>query len=265
MPFEHHNMKVEELFIRVDRKNIYVKKIIPKYSDDKPTIILLHDALGSVAQWRDFPDMLAKKLGNPVICYDRPGYGLSATGEGYLWPGYFEKQAFGVLPDLMKQVGINVPCILLGHSDGGTIALLFASKFRVKAIISIAAHVMVEKVTSKGVSETARNRAGIVAKLEKYHGDRAAGIFDTWVDIWTSDEMESWNILPELQRIHNPVLVIQGKDDQYATALHPKMIMERVGAHQECLLMENCGHFPHRESPAEVMDGIKSFLIRHAV
>lgn len=159
----------------------------------------------------------------------------------------------------------NDSCVILGHSDGGTIGLMYASKFGAKAVISIAAHVMVEKVTSNGVSATAKNGMEIISKLEKYHGDRATVIFNDWVDIWTSEKMEGWNIFPELQKIVSPVLIIQGQDDQYATSLHPQMIMEHLGAPNTCLILKNCGHFPHRETPAAVMDGIKSFMIQHDV
>jgi len=260
MPLKHPDMTVEELFIRVDGKKLYVKKIIPKLSDDKPTFILLHDALGSVAQWKDFPELLAGTMDCQVICYDRAGYGLSSDGDGYVFPGYFENEAFLILPELIRQLSLSKLPIIAGHSDGGTIALLYASKHPASAIIALSAHVVVENETIKGVKETAAGEEHIINKLRKYHGERAHTVFHDWVNVWTSAPMKNWNILKELSGIKDPVLVIQGRDDQYASFNHPELIRQFVAGKAKCLLVPDCGHFPHREAQKTVLKEIEGFL-----
>lgn len=260
MPFVQEFMVIKELFIAAAGKKIYVKKIIPKDSDDKPTFILLHDALGSVQQWKSFPELLASGMQSAVVCYDRAGYGSSSESDGYLFPGYFENEAFAVLPQLLDALELKTEPVVLGHSDGGTIALLHASRFRVKAVVSVAGHVVLEPVTSEGVRKTAKDSDKIISKLEKYHGVKAAGIFSQWAEVWTSDKMKDWNLFNELKNIQDPVFIIQGKNDPYASLKHPEWIMDHVGGFSDCLMLDGCDHFPHQEFPEAVLKGIRNFI-----
>lgn len=260
MPCKYPNMTKKEVFIGVDGKKLNVKRIIPKFSDNKPSFILLHDALGSVAQWKDFPETIADKSGCQVICYDRVGHGLSSDRDGYVLPGHFEAEAFRILPALLMELKLSLKPVLIGHSDGGTIALLYASRYRISAVIALAAHAYVEDETIKGVKETYGKKMQILSRLKKYHGDRAEKIFQEWADVWTSVEVRKWNILKELYGIKDPVLIIQGREDPYASIAHPGMIRKSISGFASSIILPDCGHFPHRESTTEVMWELEKFL-----
>jgi pimeloyl-ACP methyl ester carboxylesterase len=195
----------------------------PKLSDDdKAPLVLLHEGLGSVAMWRDFPAQLHAATGRAVWVYSRRGYGLSdavadVRGAGRLPPDYMHTEAWQVLPELLRLCGITEP-VLLGHSDGGTIALLYAARHQASACIVMAPHLFVEEISIQSitVARDAFEKGDLRSRLAKYHTD-VDGAFWQWNDVWLSDAFRSFNIEEECKKITCPLLAIQGFDDPYGT------------------------------------------------
>ena len=251
---------IEEV-IDVKGQNLFIK--FNNSFENKPTIIFLHDSLGSVQLWRDFPEKLAKATQCNVLVYDRLGYGKSfpmITHERE--NNYMELQA-DILNDLLSELNIN-NAILFGHSDGGTIALIAASKYpeKVKAAICEAGHIFVEDITVKGVEEAlnAYNTTNLPQRLEKYHGDKVETIVKAWTEIWLNDKFRSWNIEYLLKNIKSPLLFIQGEADEYGTLDQVERTVSQVIGTAEKFIIRNVGHTPHKESPEIVLNKSIEFI-----
>ncbi|MFT5778851.1 MAG: pimeloyl-ACP methyl ester carboxylesterase [Crocinitomicaceae bacterium] len=236
------------------------------YNEVDPLVVFFHDALGSVAQWKDFPLQISKKLQLPCLVYDRHGHGLSEPSPlGKRTRKYLENEAELCFKELLKGLKINVPLILVGHSDGATIALVASAEMQSKIIgtISIAGHVFLEDDAVTGIEETVRlyskNAAGLRDKLAVFHGDKTDALFESWHSIWLSPEYREWNIVESLKNIATPLLVIQGSDDEYATLDHPYIIQANVSGPSEVWIAEKCGHLPHKQLPEEITSKIASF------
>ncbi len=241
-------------------------------------IVFLHEGLGSVAMWRDFPDRLCAATGRRGLVYSRRGYGQStpiadvrgthvapAPGslrlQGRHGPGYMHREAFDVLPALLGQLGIERP-VLYGHSDGGTIALLHASRHPVAACIVAAPHVVVEKVSTDAIAQTRdayldpgtqlRNR------LARFHAD-VDSAFWSWNDVWLSEPFSHLDIRPDCARITAPLLALQGLDDEYGTMRQIDDIAE-AAPHTQLLKLPDCGHSPHKDQPQAVIEAVTRFL-----
>ena len=172
-------MQVDEKFIEIDGRQLWTKCIYQDKPEEVPTIVFLHDALGSIAQWKDYPEKLGNITGLNVMIYDRFGHGRSDP-EPHPPDDYFlDREALVILPEVLYQLEIK-DTILLGHSDGGTIAIIYAAHINTQALILEAAHVLVEPITIAGVKETAKSESILVPKLEKYHGDKAGSLFRYW-------------------------------------------------------------------------------------
>ena len=250
-----------EEVIDVKGKNLFIK--FNNSFENKPTIVFLHDSLGSVQLWRDFPEKLAEATQCNVLVYDRLGYGKSFPMTTHERENNYMEQEADVLNDLLSELNIN-DAILFGHSDGGTIALIAASKYpeKVKAVICEAGHIFVEDITVKGVEEAlnAYNTTNLPQRLEKYHGDKVEMIVKAWTEIWLSDKFRRWNIESFLKNITSPLLFIQGEADEYGTLDQAEKTFSQVTGTSEKFIIPNVGHTPHKESPEIVLNKSIEFI-----
>ena len=231
---------------------------------DRPTLVFLHEGLGSVALWRDWPQRLCQQLGLAGLVYSRQGYGQSEArpdvrGSGRLQPDYMHREALEVLPELLRTLGIERP-ILLGHSDGGTIALLHAAHHPVSACIVMAPHVVVEDISVSAITAAreAFEHGPLRARLAPFHAD-VDGAFWQWNDIWLSEAFRGYDIRNEISAIAAPLLAIQGEDDPYGTMAQIDEIAAAV-PHARLVKLPHCGHSPHRDQPEAVANAIQTFL-----
>jgi pimeloyl-ACP methyl ester carboxylesterase len=253
----------EERFERiVDGRRIEIARWIPDEARAAAApIVLLHEGLGSIAMWRDFPALLAQRIGCDVYAYSRYGHGASEPLAGKREPGYMEHEGRVVLPALLQQLQLARP-VLLGHSDGASIAIAYAGTYpeRVAALVLEAPHVFVEDVSIAGIEQAkvSFETTGMPQKLARYHSD-AARTFYGWNDIWLDPRFRSWSIERYLDRVACPVLVLQGEDDAYGTALQGATVVARAGG--ENVLLAGCGHAPHRDVPEETLRRIAALLL----
>ncbi|SIT08238.1 Pimeloyl-ACP methyl ester carboxylesterase [Chryseobacterium ureilyticum] len=235
--------------------------------EDKPTIVFLHDSLGSVQLWRDFPAKLSAATECNVLAYDRLGYGKSYPMSTHVRPvNYMELEA-DLLNDLLAELNIT-DAVLFGHSDGGTIALITAAKYpeRVKAVICEAGHVFVEDVTLKGVYDAweAYKTTNLPERLQKYHGDKVEMLFKAWTETWTRDDYRTWNIEYLLKDIICPLLFIQGEKDEYGTLDQLEKTVSQVSGSSEKYIIPEVGHTPHKEVPELVLERSVEFIVKNS-
>jgi len=253
---------------------IEVRRIAPPQgAQEAAPLVFLHEGLGSVAMWRDWPDQLCAATGRAGVVVSRRGYGQSdpvpdVRGEpveregrraGRLQPDYMHREAWEVLPALLAQLQIDAP-VLVGHSDGGTIALLHASRFPVAACIVLAPHVKVEDISITAIAQAreAYLGGGLRERLARFHADVDVAFWQ-WNDVWLSDAFRSFDIREDCRRITAPLLAIQGVDDPYGTMAQIDDIA--ASAPQTRLVkLPDCGHSPHRDQPAAVNEAILGFL-----
>jgi pimeloyl-ACP methyl ester carboxylesterase len=230
-----------------------------------PTLVFLHEGVGSIAMWRDFPERVAHATNCDAVVYSRHGYGNSDPLTESRTARYMHDEALLALPAFLDRLGIARP-ILIGHSDGGSIALIHAGAGArpVTAVVTLAAHVMVEEVSiaSIAAANSAYETTDLRAKLARFHAD-VDSAFQGWNRIWLAQEFRTWNIEEYLPRIACPVLAIQGDDDEYGTMEQMRRIGAQVGA-VELLELENCGHSPHRDQRDAVLLAIARFVGRVA-
>ncbi|WP_029008531.1 alpha/beta fold hydrolase [Azospirillum halopraeferens] len=229
-----------------------------------PTLVFLHEGLGSVSLWRDFPDKVAAGTGCPVLIYGRAGHGHSDPADGPRGVDYQHREALDILPQVLDHFRIHEP-ILIGHSDGASIALIHAggSGRPVRGLILEAPHVFVEEETLAGIRTAVEvwNASDLPERLARHHDD-AGALFDAWSGIWLSPEFRPWNIEEYLPGIAAPVLVIQGEDDEYATLAQVDAIARRVSGPAETLVLPNCRHSPHRDQQQTVLRAMVNFIRR---
>ena len=235
-------------------------------SEKLAPIVFLHEGLGSVSMWTqrglDWPLAVCYATGRAGIVYSRRGYGQSCPaplGRNILQPDYMHREAFDVLPALLNELQIERP-VLLGHSDGATIALLHASQFPVTACIAMAPHVLVESVAvdAIGQAKLAFESDDLRQRLAKHHAD-ADGAFWQWNDVWLSEGFASFDIRPECQSITAPLLLMQGLNDKYGTMRQLDEIT-KAAPHAQQIRLADCGHSPHRDQPQVCIEGIANFL-----
>jgi pimeloyl-ACP methyl ester carboxylesterase len=276
-----HGVNLE--ILRISASPLHLSAALPSSVSSPPaTLVFLHEGLGSVAMWRDFPAQLCAATGCAGLVYSRQGYGQSdavpdVRGAGRLQPDYMHREAWHVLPELLRACGIE-QSILLGHSDGGTIALLHAAKFPVAACIVMAPHLFVEDISISAITQAraAYEHGDLRARLAKFHAD-VDGAFWQWNDIWLSPAFRSFNIEAECKRITCPLLAIQGHDDPYGTMAQidaladttPHLNKEntlspRNNKARMLLKLEQCGHSPQRDQTASVIQAITNHLSNHA-
>ncbi|HEY2591124.1 MAG TPA: alpha/beta hydrolase, partial [Steroidobacteraceae bacterium] len=228
---------------------------------DLPTILMLHEGLGSVAMWRDFPAQLAATTGARIVLYSRCGYGRSEPLRRPRSVRYMHEEALQVLPELLDALSISRP-VLLGHSDGASIALIHAggSGRKVAGVVALAPHVLVEdiSVSSIAAAREAYRTTDLRKRLARYHHE-VDGAFWGWNDIWLDPAFRSWNIEEFLPRIDCPILAIQGRQDEYGTLEQIDRIARRA-PHVELLKLDRCRHSPHRDQPAAVIECVSLWL-----
>jgi len=228
---------------------------------ERPTLVFLHEGLGSVAMWRDFPARVARATKLGAVVYSRLGYGRSEPLREPRTARYLHDEAEIVLPEFLDRLEIERP-ILIGHSDGGSIALIHAgiAARPPAAVVTLAAHVLVEDISVASIA-AAREKfetTDVRAKLARHHAD-VDGVFWGWNRVWLSPEFRAWNIEEYLPRIQCPVLAIQGEDDEYGTMEQMRRIDAKVGD-VRLLELPNCRHSAHKDQPDAVIDAIARFV-----
>jgi len=255
--------KIQTLDLPLGDHTIRVRRIAAGPVHQGPTLVFLHDSLGSITTWRDFPDRLALALGCNALVYDRRGYGASSPfGPEMRSPGYLEDEA-DVLGRVLEGCGI-AEAVLFGHSDGGSIALITAARRPgvVQAVVTEGAHVFVEERTLAGIRaarETLRT-TDLRERLWRHHGERTDAVTSAWIDVWLSPAFRGWNIERYLPQIRCPVLALQGSDDEYGTPDQLRAIVAGVSGPARAYLIPEAGHTPHRAVPAEVLRLTVAFL-----
>jgi len=251
-------------WFEVEGARLEVLRIAQTAEAPQAPIVFLHEGLGSVAMWRDWPERVCGETGRAGAVYSRRGYGRSdairdVRGAGRLGPDYMHREAIEVLPALLEQLGIERP-VLVGHSDGATIALIHASHFPVQACVVMAPHVIVEDISVQSIAQarTAFETGDLRERLKRYHAD-VDSAFWQWNDIWLSADFRSFDIRAECRRITAPVLAIQGEDDPYGTLLQVRDIEPTKGLFNVEVLAQ-CGHSPHRDQPERTTGLIRQFL-----
>ena len=247
-------------FVTIDNRPLEYRMILGP-AGPCPPLVFLHEGLGSVALWRDFPDKLARRLGAPALVYSRFGYGESDRLSAKRTPEFMHQEALEVLPRLLDQLGIECP-LLIGHSDGASIALIHAARAErpVAAITCLAPHVFVEPICVESIAKVREGYAGsgLRERLAKYHA-HVDDAFLGWADIWLDPAFRDWSIEGLLGDITVPLLLIQGRDDEYGTMAQLDRIEARSKGPVSRLELDRCGHSPHRDQEAAVIDAVARF------
>jgi pimeloyl-ACP methyl ester carboxylesterase len=246
--------------VLIDGKRLETLWIGPA-ARDRPTIVMLHEGLGSVALWKDFPQHLASRTGCGVFAYSRYGHGNSDRLLEKRHVEFMHHEGEVVLPELLDKVDISRP-ILLGHSDGGSISLIFAGTYpdRPRGLILEAPHVFVEDLSVSSITQAkvAYVTTDLPRKLGKYH-QHVDATFWGWNDIWLDPQFRSWNIEEYLPAILCPILCIQGEEDEYGTSAQVKAVQARVPA-TEIIMLPNCKHSPHRDQAEVTLEWMAEFV-----
>ncbi|MBW1297211.1 alpha/beta fold hydrolase [Aquimarina litoralis] len=234
------------------------------FNNSKPTILFLHDSLGCIELWRDFPEKIKAGTDYNVLSYDRQGYGKSASfSETTRDKNYLKKEA-DTLNLLINQLELE-KVILFGHSDGGSIGLLAASLYpeKILGVITEGAHVFVEKETLDGIREAkiAYKMTNLKEKLTKYHSANTEAVFTMWTETWLSPMFLDWNIENYLSNIQCPSLIIQGEKDEYGTLDQVTSIVEKTRGISKPLIIPEIGHTPHKEAPKTVIRETIDFVL----
>jgi pimeloyl-ACP methyl ester carboxylesterase len=247
--------------IRLKEKSLYIE--YNQLFENRPTVVFLHDSLGCTQLWRDFPVKLSELSQCNILVYDRLGYGKSDPMPTYERSNNYMEVEADILNNLLIELNIR-DAILFGHSDGGTIALIAASKYpeNVKAVICEAGHIFVEDVTLKGVYEAweAYKTSNLSERLKKYHGDKVDMLFKAWTETWTREGFRNWNIEYLLSGITCPLLFIQGENDEYGTLDQVEKTIGQVSGSTEKYIIPDVGHTPHKEIPELVLNKAVEFI-----
>ena len=226
---------------------------------DTPTLVLLHEGLGSARLWRDFPDRLARATGRRTIAYSRTGHGDSDPPRRPRTPAFMHEEALEVLPEVLGQLRLEAP-VLVGHSDGASIALIHAAHHSVQGVVAIAPHVFVEEVCLEEIRR-ARERylnGELRERMARHHRDPDAAFFG-WNDVWLHPDFPRWTIVEQIPRIESQLLLIQGERDEYGTLAQLDAI-ERAARVPVSRMHLDCGHSPPLEKPAETVEAIARWL-----
>ena len=256
---------MSDQFIDLGDRTLRVRRLSPQKSDglERTTLVFLHEGLGCIEMWRDFPQKLCDVLQCDGVVYDRTAYGQSSP-----WPSdpgvkYMEIEADEVLPKLLAALAIE-DCVLVGHSDGGTIALNYAATdpAPLRAVVTLAAHAINESVCLEAIVRVRQAWAttDLREKLARYHGDNVDRAFHLWSDAWVAPGFEPMDANARLPKVEVPVQAIQGEDDDYGTELQLGIIAGKLGGYCETRLIPDCGHSPHLQQPTYVLAEIARFV-----
>ena len=230
-----------------------------------PTLVFLHEGLGCLAVWRDFPARIASATGCGAFIYSRAGYGDSAPLERARTRFYLHDEA-RLLPIVLRAMNIE-RFILIGHSDGASIALLYAcstATYDALGLILEAPHVFVEDITIEGIKRTGElyRSTDLAQRLARYHGDQTSAVFWGWYDTWLSPAFRAWNIENYLPGVTCPVLILQGEDDEYGSKKQVEAITQQVSGPVQLVMLPSCGHTPHRDQQTRVAKAMVDFVRR---
>ncbi len=222
----------------------------PASPDERAPLVFLHEGLGAIGFWRDLPARLARQTGRAAVVFDRRGYGRSSPCTEVRQIDYLHVEAYQFFPPLLDRLNIQ-KAVLIGHSDGGSIALLFGAKFpeRCTGIVTEAAHVFVDETTLTGIREAVTAYRGkLRPRLKRYHGEQTDAVFFAWADTWLAPWFRAWRITDDIAGVQCPVLAIQGADDPYGEPAQVEAIVHSVAGPARPLIMPGVGHAPHLEA-----------------
>ena len=232
---------------------------------ERAPIILFHDSLGSVDLWREFPSTLAGTTGRAVVAYDRLGFGKSDPHPGVLDFGFVRHEARSTLPALRSALGIE-SMILFGHSVGGAMAMAAAAHFAdtTVAVITESVPVFVEDRTLRAIrqAKTSFQAPGQIDRLKRYHGEKAAWVLDAWTETWLAPRFSGFTLDRYVRRLRCPLLAIHGDRDEFGSTAHPERLQALSPSVSEVIVLEDCGHVPHREKSDAVLGAVTGFLAR---
>ena len=250
--------------VRIDGYSLEHRWIGPP-PGDRPTLVFLHEGLGSVSLWRDFPDGLCERTGCSGLVYSRAGHGASDPRLDARSPCFMHHEALVVLPQVLQACQVQ-DAILVGHSDGASIAIIATGLGAIapRGLILEAPHLFVEEPTIDSIRRTAdRYRStDLRDRLARHHGANVDALFEDWTRVWLSPEFASWNIEACVKGMNRPTLVIQGQDDEYGTPEQVKAIAGALGENCEVLMLADCRHTPHADQRAPVEDAMVRFIGR---
>ena len=254
-----------EQFVSTDQGRLFVRRWTPSPAPAAGMlpIVMFHDSLGSVELWRDLPERLARATGREIIAYDRLGFGRSDPSPHPL-PAltFIPDEALGGFRWLHQGLGLD-GFIAFGHSVGGAMAVVCAAHYPdCRALITESAQTFGEERTLEGIRAARENfrDPAQVARVAKYHGDKARWVLDAWIDNWLAPEFQQWSLAAELPHVSCPVLAIHGDSDEYGTPIHAKRIAGDSAGPGTLVIIERCGHVPHREQPDFVVDTVADWL-----
>ncbi len=258
-------MTPSDELIDLGERRLRVRRLAPGKHDglERTTLVFLHEGLGCSEMWRDFPQQLCDVLGCPGVVYDRTGYGQSSPWPSNPGQRYMEVEADDVLPRLLEALRVE-DCVLVGHSDGGTIALNYAASDPepLRAVVTLAAHAINEPICAQAIARAREAFAtgDLRPRLHKYHGDNVDRAFWLWSDAWVSPGFEPMDANKRLPGVLVPVQAIQGEDDEYGSELQLGIIAGKVGGYCETRLLPGCGHSPHLQQGKHVISEIARFV-----
>ena len=261
--YEPQRNSADKFEVEVQGHRLEVQRI-PGREHHVTELVFLHEGLGSISHWNDFPARVAAATGFPAVVYSRYGSGNSDLLEEPRPVTYMHDEALKALPELLAKLNLETP-ILIGHSDGASIALMYAAVHnRVRGLVLLAPHVFVEDLSVQSIAEAKVKfeTTNLAEKLARHHRD-AARTFWGWNNIWLNPDFRRWNIEEYLPRITCPILVIQGLDDQYGTMAQPEAIARQSRGPVEILRLADCRHSAHRDQPDAVLDALARFVSVH--
>ena len=250
--------------LRIGTSDLEYRMIGPA-TDHAPTIVMLHEGLGSVALWGDFPDRLQAATGAGVFVYSRAGYGASTPVELPRPLDYMHIEALEILPELLDEIGFRRG-LLLGHSDGASIAAIYAGgvqDHRIRGVAMIAPHFVVEDISVRSIAEIkqAYETTNLRSKLERWHRD-VDNAFYGWNAAWLDPKFRDWDISEYLAYIRVPVAIVQGAEDEYGTIRQIEIAREECYCPVDVTIVPGAGHSPHREAPEATLNAISEFAGR---
>lgn len=254
------------MFTSVLGKNIHYQLINTQWIEEgRDLVVFLHEGLGSIGQWKDFPKKLSEKLQLPALVYERVGYGKSDYWQGPISSKFLHFEALVILPQLIEKLGFANSIIIFGHSDGGTIGLIQASQPMPQLLGAIieAPHVLLEDHSLSGIKLARRmlDKPDLIRALNRYQGGRAAQLIDAWTSHWLKADTNDWEAIEQLKRIEIPLLLIQGDNDEFGTFAQLDAIEKYAKSkiiHIEKL--SDCGHMPHIQHQEKVINRTQNFI-----
>lgn len=267
-PSNEAPVTAQDHWIRHPQGKLFARSWTPQRAQEPASpIVLLHDSLGCVELWRDFPALLAAATGRRVVAYDRLGFGRSDPRADRPSVDFVAQEAADYFPAVREQLGLD-RFVALGHSVGGGMAIHCAAAFGAacESLVTVAAQVFAEDRTLEGI-RAAREQfkdPAQVQRLARYHGERTAWVLDAWIGNWLHPDFADWNVLDVLPRVKCPVLALHGELDEYGSTRHPRLIGERCGGPSRVEVLPETGHVPHRERGELVLGLVAGFLADHA-